>query len=101
MPHFKSGVVMWDMHPAVTDALPTMDTVSVATIGREALITTARDGEHMKTSLHYKGRALDLRTKDVADAVLVHYRDNLAEALGDDWDVVLERTHIHVEFDPN
>ena len=87
MPHFKSGVVMWDMHPSIVDNLPTMDTVSVATIGREALITPARDGEHSRTSLHYKGRALDLRTRDVPEDERGHYRDNLAEALGADCDV--------------
>ena len=100
MPHFKSGVVMWNMHPAITDGMSTIDSVSIASIGREAIITTARDGEHSRTSLHYRGRALDLRTRDLTESQKTLYRDSLAEALGDDWDVVLETTHIHVEFDP-
>jgi len=101
MPQFKSGVVMWDMHPSITDAMPALDRVSVALVGRDALITTARDGTHSKTSLHYKGRAVDLRINDIPRTIWDQYRDNLAAALGDDWDVVLEPDHIHVEFDPH
>jgi hypothetical protein len=43
---------------------------------------------------------VDLRTRDVPVDKRDHYQQSLADALGDDWDVVLEPSHIHVEFDP-
>lgn len=67
--------------------------------GMEALtITSARDGAHKKNSLHYHGKAFDLRTRDVADAVAM--REELQQRLGLDFDVILEPDHIHVEYDP-
>jgi len=27
-------------------------------------------------------------------------RDELADVLGEEWDVVLEKDHLHLEFDP-
>jgi hypothetical protein len=73
----------------------------------EMVITHGSDGVHGVTSLHPKGRAADLRTHDVRDAgrdpSLIVAR--LREALGRDWDVLLEdaggvNEHIHLEFDP-
>ena len=70
----------------------------------DCVCTSALDGRHMKGSLHYQGLAVDLRTHTLpggykgegakkATALLRAY-------LGADYDVVLEATHIHVEFDP-
>lgn len=61
-------------------------------------ITSARDGKHKTNSLHYTGKAFDLRTKDVPDAVAM--REVLQQRLGHDFDVILEPDHIHVEYDP-
>ena len=68
--------------------------------GYQARITSACEGEHMVGSKHYQGDALDFRVR----ATRKHERPALAEAvseaLGDDYDVVLEETHLHVEYDP-
>ena len=48
-------------------------------------------------SLHYAGCAVDLRFPPDNAAGL---KAALAEALGGDYDVVLEADHIHVEFQP-
>jgi hypothetical protein len=82
---------------------------------REALITCGREGKHSQNSRHYWrfGRvgnfAVDLRTwvfshrssagylsKDVLNKIAAQLR----RALGDDWDIVIEATHIHCEYDP-
>lgn len=65
---------------------------------RELVITSANDGTHKDGSLHYEGQALDLRSRNLTDQVKA--RDMLQDELGDDYDVILELTHIHVEFDP-
>lgn len=60
-------------------------------------ITSITDGKHGITSLHYKGKALDIRLPEKNIAAVFN---KIAEILGPDYDVVLESTHIHIEFDP-
>lgn len=66
----------------------------------ELIITSLLDGKHMPNSFHYKGLAVDLRTRHLSrtDKMLVAARLRLA--LGPEYDVVLEKTHLHVEYDP-
>ena len=67
--------------------------------GLDALvITSARDGDHRPGSMHYQGDAIDLRSRNLPDAFSA--RDRLQTLLGDEYDVVLEADHIHVEYDP-
>lgn len=67
--------------------------------GMESLtITSARDGEHMKGSLHYCGAAVDFRIWGLPDPKAA--ADELKRQLDKEFDVVLESTHLHVEFDP-
>jgi hypothetical protein len=66
-------------------------------------VTSMRDSRHMEKSLHYSGKAADLRlpsrytTVANSDERVVA---DLRRALGPEWDVVLEVDHIHFEFDP-
>lgn len=69
--------------------------------GCDCIVTSALDGEHSKNSLHYEGRALDYRTRHVPRKdILQDIVREIAEALGPEFDVVLEATHLHVEYDP-
>lgn len=74
--------------------------------GVPCVITSANDSKHSATSWHYKGRALDYRTKYPGlDGREQELRDEVKEALGPDFDVVLEAVgtdneHLHVEYDP-
>ena len=67
--------------------------------GAECVITAGTNGKHMEGSLHYKGLALDLRTFNVSGREL-QIKVALQQALGKDYDVVIEKDHIHVEYDP-
>ena len=75
-----------------------------AEAGCDCIITSGTDGKHSRGSEHYKGDAVDFRTRHLPGgsegetARLVFQK--IAAALGDEYDVVLESTHIHVEFDP-
>lgn len=64
------------------------------------VITSASDGVHGPNSLHYKGLALDLRTRNLIPAMVPLIHRDLKLALGDQFDVVLEDDHFHCEFDP-
>ena len=76
-----------------------IDEVYIETTGREVTITSARDGDHMHNSLHYEGKALDLRTRDIARDTAEKITVKLQNKLGRDYDVVNEKDHIHVEYD--
>lgn len=70
-------------------------------LGRDCVVTSLMDGTHMEGSFHYKGLAADLRTNYFNNAQKRIAVKRLKEELGEDYDVVLERTHIHVEYDPD
>ena len=69
-------------------------------LGSPTTITAGEDGEHMENSKHYTGEALDFRTKYLSPTDKVYLRTLIRESLGKDFDVVLESTHLHVEYDP-
>lgn len=70
------------------------------------MISACTEGVHMRASPHYLGCALDLRVHDLPPTISHEaVRTQLADALGADFDVLLERVgtpevHIHGEFDP-
>jgi UDP-N-acetylenolpyruvoylglucosamine reductase len=64
------------------------------------VLTSANDGQHGFGSLHYAGLAVDVRTHHVTANDIEPLADTIREALGPQFDVVLEDTHIHVEFQP-
>jgi hypothetical protein len=70
--------------------------------GHDLTVTSVCDGKHGENSLHYKGLAADLRT--VAAGIGAARAEVLAcemrKRLGPQYDVVVEPTHIHAEFDP-
>lgn len=65
---------------------------------RELVITSARDGRHGKASLHGSGEAIDLRNFTWPDTIGM--ADEIREELDQDYDVVLEHDHLHIEYDP-
>lgn len=98
----KTGVDISNIQPQIVFALIPADAL-YRDEGIECVITSGRDGKHSLTSLHYSGNAVDLRTRDlkVKDSFLPSLiRDRLADRLGVDYDVILEKTHIHLEYQP-
>jgi hypothetical protein len=66
-------------------------------------ITSANDSKHMIGSKHFINRAFDIRIKNIIGDVNFEARlwaERMQTELGDDYDVLLESDHIHVEFDP-
>ena len=60
------------------------------------------DGKHSRKSLHYQGNAFDLWWAHIEDdnARRRKFYGALAVAIGSQYDVVDERTHVHVEWQP-
>lgn len=67
----------------------------------EVVVTSGMDGKHMRGSLHYQGKALDIRRWNVPEEDLDEIVQTVRRILGKDWDVVPEKTHIHIEYDPD
>jgi len=68
-----------------------------AEFGHEAIVTSTYEGNHSPRSLHYANDAFDVRLPP--DGVL-RIAAGVRERLGGDFDVVLEKDHIHIEYDP-
>lgn len=79
---------------------PFVDVVSNGIIGEDATVTYTTNGRHKSSSLHYQGHAVDLRTRDMTPDQRRDALNRLREVLGEDFDVVDEGDHIHVEYDP-
>lgn len=103
---FKPGVVL-DLKPEMARALPGIEMAHAdAYIARGAIITSGVDGEHRDNSLHYVGLAVDLRTRDLTPTeisrLVLALRNRLNGSKGNNrpYQVVVEPTHIHLEYDP-
>jgi len=99
MPNFKDGVDAKDMSKEITKAFDTIDKIHREHAGRDATITSVRDGEHKEGSKHYSGEAIDLRTRDLSKEKANKIARDIQTQLGRDYDVVSEHNHIHVEYD--
>lgn len=72
----------------------------------ECVITSCNDSKHGDKSLHYFGRAFDVRTKNIPSMALkIEIADLCKANLGPQFDVVLESVgldneHLHIEWDP-
>lgn len=71
----------------------------------DTVITAGSDGQHMANSLHYKGLALDFRTKHAAGAANGIYVNIKAALAPLGFDVLFEgkdtpNEHLHCEYQP-
>lgn len=70
-------------------------------MGKPFVITSCTDGKHMKGSKHYSGNAIDIRichlTQKEIDSLIRRFKLWYDK----DYDIVLEKDHIHVEYDPH
>lgn len=72
--------------------------------GYELVVTALRDGQHKEGSLHYQGKAADVRSKDVPHAEdVVRVANSILNEQG--FDLLFESKgqpseHFHLEFDP-
>lgn len=95
----KEGVCLLGLNPIMAIAITVLNDV-YRFYGCNCTITSGTDGKHMAHSLHYKGFSLDIRTAGIAQATMDEIIAKSKENLGPAFQVVLERDHLHVEFDP-
>ena len=97
---FKKGAKINGMKPEMVLGVMVIETV-LETYGLsryDFVITSGTDGKHKKRSKHRTGYAVDVRIW--AKILWLDVCEDLRKTLTDEFDVVLESDHIHVEFDP-
>ena len=102
---FKEGVRVGGIQAVTITALGLIDDYWGDVFDKDLMITSVTDGKHMEGSLHYKGLAADIRTwrntsgLQMTKGQKAEIAYDLRSILGDDWDVVVESSHIHIEYD--
>ncbi len=101
---FKPGVSIRGLQPQMLLAIQVAEE-EFSKYGLDTTVTAGADGVHKEGSLHYKGLALDFRTRDAAGLQkgIVAMIDRRLDPIG--FDVLLEglgtdNEHCHVEYDP-
>jgi hypothetical protein len=93
----KLGVDISRLEKPIRCILGNIDSLFISITGEESVITSTYEGNHSPSSLHYGNLAVDFRLpKKKADDLISAIRSRLSQ----DYDVVLETDHIHVEYDP-
>ena len=92
----KPGVSILGIKPELLFGLILAESV-FGVFDEELVVTSVVDGVHGTFSYHPGGYAADVRLPVVADPSQL--RQRLAASLGPAFDVVLEDTHIHIEFE--
>ena len=95
----KPGVVLLDLKPQILLAIIIADRI-FEQYQNELVITSVNDGKHMNNSLHFNGFAVDFRSRTFTEPQLINVIQELKVSLGENYDVVKEIDHIHVEYDP-
>lgn len=112
---FKKSV---EIHPLALDpemirGLRVAAALAPPLVDNIMVVTSQYDGTHREDSLHYVGRAWDLRFKGrrtggvmgeggtIGTVALERWVKQMHQVLGPDWQILLEANHIHMELDPN
>ncbi len=66
--------------------------------GEDFVLTSATDGNHMPGSFHHTGDAIDIRLP--ANAAPDMIAGVIRDRLPDEYQVIVEDDHIHIEYDP-
>lgn len=101
----KDGVILDDLCREM-DAVHSKVDAAFASHGcaEHAVCTCTTGGRHKAGSKHYINQAADYRRPDWPNfrdqALAESVRDSIHDYLGRKYDVVLEKDHIHIEYDP-
>lgn len=94
----KLGVKLNTLRPEILPALQCAMYV-YAFYGKKITVTSTNDSKHQEGSLHYKDLAFDLRVLNIPEAsVRNKIVAKMKQFLGADYDVILEKDHIHCEI---
>lgn len=101
----KPGVKLLGIRSEILIGLHIVEEV-INSLGYDTTLTEATGGKHMPDSLHYKGLAVDIRSKDISlNTTKANVIKHAKSSLGNEYDFILEdedgpNEHFHLEWDP-
>lgn len=95
----EEGANIWGLDISMRKVLAVAESIW-ASHGKELVITSGMDNIHSAKSLHYYGYAVDLRTRYFDDSVIPTIVKEMKAALGESYEVLFEKDHIHVGYRP-
>lgn len=106
----KAGVSIQGIHRKICEALGyfngvyadhNLDGSFVVTSGTEDPPDSedVREAHHSASSLHPCGRAVDLRTWGFTKQDLHDIAQTAQDVLGEDYDIIVEIDHLHIEYE--
>lgn len=101
-----SGVKIGRLHPKMGPVIAAVAQAAKALGLPQPVITSGNDSAHSAGSLHFKGRALDFRGRNIADGQGRALEAAVRSIVGGAYDVIFEikadpnSDHLHVEYDP-
>ena len=96
----KPGVDLRPLVPQMAIAYTIACRIYREQANQVCVISSGAEGEHGVNSLHPLGKALDFRIRTLTVVQRQSILLALRTALGAQFDVVLEPTHLHCEFQP-
>lgn len=93
----KLGVDISRLNREIRRALKTIESIFYTLTEKECVITSTYEGNHSASSLHYANNAIDIRLPEKNREMVFQ---NIANALGKDYDCINYVDHIHIEYDP-
>ena len=99
MIQLKRGIDLANLTPQMALAATVVASIYREDFKANLVVTSGRDGDHTHLP-HYLGYALDFRTRHLVPGDRACVQGRVQSALGDQYDVILEDDHLHVEFDP-
>jgi len=95
----KTDAKIKGMQPEILLAIFITNELLSKMFKKDLTLTSVTDS-HKPPSLHPKGQAFDMRTWGMSGVEKAEFGKELSQLLGGEYDVVVEGSHIHVEFDP-
>jgi hypothetical protein len=95
----KPGVRITGIRPELLLAVIAAERV-YEEAGHDLTLTACVDGKHVAGSFHYAGAAVDIRINDVPTTEVPKLIARIKSCVGEDFDVILEVDHLHIEFQP-
>lgn len=101
MVEFKAGVSVVGIQKETITLIAILNCYFFLRVGKPLVITSCTDGNHMKNSKHYSGYAIDIRTRHLNAQEIEKFVIWFKNTNDKMYDIVVEKDHIHVEYDPH
>ena len=93
----KSGIQLSGLKPEMIIAILIVEPI-LDKYDQPLGITSATDSQHSKTSRHYIGYGLDLRSRNIRDEDIDAVSQEMSDALGSEVYGAFEVNHFHIQF---